>query len=223
MIMDIVLASRNKKKAAEMQQLLNELCDAEIKILSLDDIGFDGDILEDGETFEENAAIKASVPASMGYFGIADDSGLAVDHLNGAPGVYSARYAGDPCDDDRNNEKLMSEMKGVPEAKRGAAYVSVVAFAAPSNIVNFEGDALMSEYASKHCGKELCVAEFRGECRGVLLDYYQGTGGFGYDPMFYVKEFGKTFAETTAEEKNSISHRGKSMRAFASWLNSLEK
>ena len=221
--MDIVLASRNRKKAAEMQQLVNDLCDREIRVLSLDDIGFEGDIEEDGETFEENAAIKASVPASLGYYGIADDSGLAVDHLNGAPGVYSARYAGEPCDDGRNNEKLMAEMKGVPEQERGAAYVSVIAFAAPVEKSFFEGDNALSDYASKHCGKKIELVEFRGECRGKLLDFYQGTGGFGYDPMFYVQEFDKTFAETTAEEKNSISHRGKSMRDFAAWLNSLEK
>ncbi len=205
-----------------MQQLLNDLCEREIKVLSLDDIGFEGDILEDGLTFEDNAAIKASVPAALGYLGIADDSGLAVDHLDGAPGVFSARYAGDPCDDNRNNEKLMAEMKGVPENERGAAYVSVIAFAAPLEKAFFKGTENISSYASSHCGRAVEVVEFRGECRGRLLDYYQGTGGFGYDPMFYVKEFDKTFAETTAEEKNSISHRGKSMREFATWLNSLE-
>lgn len=221
--MEIVLASRNRKKAAEMQQLVNDLCDRDITVLSLDDIGFEGDIEEDGTTFEENAAIKASVPASLGYYGIADDSGLAVDHLNGAPGVYSARYAGEPCDDHRNNEKLMTEMNGVPKEQRGAAYVSVIAFAAPEEKSFFKGDEKLSAYASEHCGNHVELVEFRGECRGTLLDYYQGTGGFGYDPMFYVKEFEKTFAETTAEEKNSISHRGKSMRAFAAWLNSLEK
>ena len=162
-----------------MQQLVNDLCDREIRVLSLDDIGFEGDIEEDGETFEENAAIKASVPASLGYYGIADDSGLAVDHLNGAPGVYSARYAGEPCDDGRNNEKLMAEMKGGPEQERGAAYVSVIAFAAPVERSFFEGNKALSDYASKHCGKKVELVEFRGECRGKLLDFYQGTGGFG--------------------------------------------
>ncbi len=220
--MEIVLASRNKNKIKEVQQLVNELCRREIKILSLDDIGFAGEIEEDGTTFEENAAIKASVPAALGYYGIADDSGLVVDYLNGAPGVYSARYSGEGATDESNNEKLMAEMRDVPADARGAAYVSVIAFASPNDRALADGDERLSSYASRHSGKHLSVNEFRGECRGVLLNHYQGTGGFGYDPMFYVKEFDKTFAETTAEEKNSISHRGKAMRAFAAWLNNLE-
>ncbi len=206
-----------------MQQLVNELCEREVKILSLDDIGYTGDIEEDGTTFAENAVIKASVPALMGYYGIADDSGIAVDYLNGAPGVYSARYSGEGATDESNNEKLMSEMEGVPDEKRGAAYVSVIAFVSPSGKELDRGDERLSAYATKHGGSELSVVAFEGECRGKLLTYYQGNGGFGYDPMFYVKEFDKTFAETTAEEKNSISHRGKAMRAFAAWLNNLEK
>ncbi len=221
--MEIVLASKNKNKIKEMQQLVNELCEREIKILSLEDIGFDGDIVEDGNSFEENAAIKASVPAMMGYYGIADDSGLTVDHLNGAPGIYSARYSGEGATDESNNEKLMAEMQGVPYEKRGSAYVCAIAFAAPKEMQLDEGDKELSEFATKHSDKEITVRAFNGECRGVLLDYYQGTGGFGYDPMFYVKEFDKTFAETTSEEKNSISHRGKALRAFAAWLNNLEK
>ena len=200
-----------------MQALLTELCNTEIKILSLDDIGYMGDIEEDGESFEENAVIKASVPAKMGYFGISDDSGLAVDYLNGAPGIYSARYSGEGATDEKNNAKLMAEMTGVSE--RGAAYVSVIAFVAPED--KFIGDANkeLSEYASKKSGEKLNAAVFRGECRGELLDHYRGNGGFGYDPMFLVHEYERTFAEITQEEKNKISHRGKALRAFAAWLN----
>ncbi len=204
--MEIVLASRNKKKITEMQALLTELCNTEIKILSLDDIGYMGDIVEDGESFEDNALIKAMVPAKMGYIGIADDSGLAVDHLGGAPGIYSARYSGEGATDEKNNAKLMAEMEGVTE--RGAAYVSVIAFVAPEGKLP---DAPRGEGLNK--------AIFRGECRGELLDHYRGNGGFGYDPMFYVHEYGRTFAEITQEEKNKISHRGKALKAFAAWLN----
>lgn len=221
--MEIVLASKNKNKIKEMQQLVNELCDREIKILSLEDIGFNGDIVEDGNSFEENAAIKASVPAMMGYYGIADDSGITVDYLGGAPGIYSARYSGEGATDESNNEKLMAEMQGVPYEKRGAAYACAIAFASPKDKQLDAGDPELSDFATKHSNKEITVNAFKGECRGLLLDYYQGNGGFGYDPMFYVKEFDKTFAETTSEEKNSISHRGKALKAFAAWLNNLEK
>ena len=215
--MEIVLASRNKKKITEMQALLTELCNTEIKILSLDDIGYTGDIEEDGESFEENAVIKASVPAKMGYFGISDDSGLAVDYLNGAPGIYSARYSGEGATDEKNNEKLMGEMNGVTE--RGAAYVSVIAFVAPEDKFTFPHSEKYSDYASMKNGSSLKAATFRGECRGELLDHYRGNGGFGYDPMFLVHEYERTFAEITQEEKNKISHRGKALRAFAAWLN----
>ena len=216
--MEIVLASRNKNKIREMQQLLNELCVTEITLLSLDDIGFTDEINEYGETFEENAAIKASVPASMGYFGISDDSGLEVDYLNGAPGVYSARYSGEGATDESNNEKLMSQMKDVPEEERGGAYVSVIAFSAPNDKAFYEGDSKLSAFV-KDTAENVNVISFRGECRGVILDEYRGRGGFGYDPMFLVREYDKTFAQTTAEEKNAVSHRGKAMRAFAAWLN----
>ena len=219
--MEIVLASRNKKKITEMQALLTELCNREIKVLSLDDIGYTGDIEEDGCSFEENAVIKASVPAAMGYFGISDDSGLAVDHLNGAPGIFSARYSGEGATDEKNNEKLMAEMKGVEN--RGAAYVSVIAFAAPSDKFIGEGDTTLSTYATGKCGIELSAKAFRGECRGLLLDEYRGNGGFGYDPMFFVEEYDRTFAQITQEEKNRISHRGKALRNFAAWLNSIEE
>ncbi len=188
--MEIVLASRNKKKIAELETLLVENLFG-IKVLSLDDIGFSGDIVENGESFEENAMIKAMAIAERGYIGVGDDSGLSVNALGGAPGIYSARYAGEHGNDALNNEKLLSELEG--KADRSGAFVSVVACAIPG-------------------GESFSV---RGECPGVILREYRGEGGFGYDPLFYYEELGKTFAEMTMEEKNAISHRGVALRAFA--------
>ncbi len=188
---EIVLASRNKKKIAELQALLAETL-ADIKVLSLDDIGFWGDIEEDGSSFEENAMIKARAVAERGYIGVGDDSGLVVNALGGAPGIYSARYAGEHGDDGANNEKLLLELKDKKD--RSAAFVSVLACAMP------DGDSFT----------------VRGECPGTILNEYLGEGGFGYDPLFFYEPFGKTFAQMTMEEKNEISHRGVAMRAFAS-------
>ncbi|MBR5187247.1 MAG: RdgB/HAM1 family non-canonical purine NTP pyrophosphatase, partial [Clostridia bacterium] len=150
------------------------------------------DIVEDGETFEDNALIKARTVAKLGYIGVADDSGLCVDALNGEPGVYSARYAGGHDDVD-NNRKLLENMKDVPTEKRGAHFVSVIACVFPD-------------------GREIVA---RGECPGTMLFDYRGNGGFGYDPLFLYEPMGKTFAEMNAEEKNAISHRARAMEAFA--------
>ena len=189
--MEILLASRNNKKIAELCTLMSEYING-VKILSLDDIGFDAEIVEDGDTFEENAIIKAKTGAELGYICVSDDSGLAVDALGGAPGVYSARYSGEGATDDKNNEKLQREIKDVPDEKCTARYVCVVACAFPD-------------------GRVFTV---RGTCEGRIIKEYRGTGGFGYDPMFFVDELGCTFAETTPEQKNAISHRGKAMREF---------
>ncbi len=193
--MKLVLASRNKHKIKEIEAVLRSSGLSDIELLSLDDIGYTGEIEENGTTFEENAAIKASVPADQGYLGIADDSGLEVDCLGGEPGVYSARYAGEPCNDENNNKKLLCEMKNVPAGERGAKFVSVIAFVHPEK-------------------PELCFT-VRGECPGEMLFEERGNDGFGYDPLFYLPQLGKTYAEITTEEKNSVSHRGKSMRLFA--------
>lgn len=198
--MKIVLASRNKKKIEELRALLCEEIE-NIEILSLDDIGYVGDIEENGTTFEENALIKARVAATSGLIGVADDSGLSVDALGGEPGVYSARYAakchfaGDH-DDEGNNQCLLHNLRDVPDNERGGAYVCAVACVFPD-------------------GREFVV---RGEARGILLCEYHGTGGFGYDPLFFFPQFGKTFAEVTPSEKHSVSHRGKAIRAFAKKL-----
>ena len=190
--MEIVLASKNKNKIAELQMLLSGSFGDDIKVLSLDDIGFSGDIEEDGDTFEANAMIKARAVAALGYIGVGDDSGLVVNALGGAPGIYSARYAGEHGDDAANNEKLLSEL--ADKTDRSAAFVCVVACAFPSGENDFT---------------------VRGECRGEILHEYKGEGGFGYDPLFGCPELGKSFAELTMNEKNEISHRGVAMRAFA--------
>lgn len=193
--MKIVLASRNAKKIKELRELLIENI-PDIEILSLDDVGIYEDIVEDGETFEDNAFIKAYAAARSGYIGIGDDSGLAVNALDGAPGVYSARYSGEHGNDEENNVCLLKNL--ADKSDRSAKFVSVIACVFP-------------EEKSKGYF-------FRGETEGVILEEYRGDGGFGYDPLFYYEPTGKTFAEMTAEEKNSISHRGKAMRLLAEFL-----
>ena len=197
--MQLVLASRNKKKIEEMQALLRTHLGEQVRVLSLDDIGYNGDIEEDGSTFEENAVIKASVPASMGYVGIADDSGLEVDALGGAPGIYSARFAddeGEGHDDERSNQKLLRLLGTLPHEQRTARYVCAVALVEPG-------------------GRKTVV---RGTCEGYILTEYRGQGGFGYDPLFYFPAFDKTLAQVSAEEKHSVSHRGAAIRALAEAL-----
>ena len=190
--MEIVLASRNKKKIAELQAMMSKINGVSVKILSLDDIGVFDDIEENGETFEENARIKASVGASLGYITIADDSGLCVDALNGAPGVHSARFSG--YGDEENNKLLQEKLKGLPKEKRSARFVSNVVCIFPKQ--NYE-------------------IKTSGKVEGYITEKGAGTNGFGYDPYFFYEPFGKTFAEMSAEEKNSISHRGMAMEAFA--------
>ena len=206
--MKIVLASRNAKKIRELETLLAQHSSMHIEVLSLDDIGYTEEIVEDGTSFEENAWIKAATPAAMGYIGIADDSGLSVDALGGAPGIYSARYGGEGTNDAKNNEKLLAEMNEVPDEGRGAAFVSAVACVFPR-----ECDVeIPEEVRTEKNGLSGFVV--RGECRGTILREARGCDGFGYDPLFYVSEKGCTFAELSSEEKNAISHRGVAMWAF---------
>lgn len=164
----------------------------DIEILSLDEVGIFGEIEENGETYRENALIKARVAASSGYIGLGDDSGLSVRALGGAPGVYSARYAGGHGDYAANNAFLLKNLEG--ESDRFAEFVCTLACVFPD-------------------GREPLVVE--GRTQGVIIDSERGEEGFGYDPLFYYEPFEKTFAELTAEEKNSISHRGKAIEAFA--------
>lgn len=195
-MMEFVLASNNKKKIAELQAILSEKI-PNIKILSLADIGYNGDIEETGKTFEENSLIKASVPAKMGYIGIADDSGLCVDALNGEPGIYSARYSGG--NDDDNINYLLEKMKNVPNGERTARFVCCMSCAFPD-------------------GRSFSVM---GTVNGTILCERQGNGGFGYDPVFYYPPYGKTFSLLSPEEKNKISHRAMAISALAKRLEEL--
>ena len=193
--MKIVLASRNAKKIKELREILSASI-PDIEILSLDDVGIYGEIEENGETFEENAYIKAYTAAKSGYIGVGDDSGLSVDALGGAPGVYSARYCGRHGDDEANNVTLLQNLEKYED--RSARFVCAIACVFPEDLQN------------GYC--------FRGETEGVILKDASGNGGFGYDPLFYYEPMKKTFADMSAEEKNSISHRGKALRLFADFL-----
>ena len=202
--MKIVLASRNRKKITELKALLSEFVE-DLEILSLDDVGIYDEIEENGSTFEENAMIKARVAATTGYIGVGDDSGLVVDALDGAPGIYSARYAA-RCNyagehnDEANNRVLLQNLDQVADSERTGAFVCAFACVLPD-------------------GRSFCV---RGEAKGRILREYAGNGGFGYDPLFYYEPLAKTFAELTPEEKNRISHRGAAIRAFAQKLQEIE-
>ena len=196
--MELILASRNQKKIKEMETILATHFPG-VRILSLDDVGFEGDIEENGTTYEENALIKARTAVEAGkhrYPAIADDSGLSVDALDGAPGVYSARYAGGHGDDAANNALLLKNLSHLPVSERTARFVCCIALVYPD-------------------GREMTV---RGETEGLIIDEARGNGGFGYDPYFYYQPFGKTFSELTAEEKNTISHRGKAIAKLAEIL-----
>ena len=198
--MKIVLASRNKKKISELQTLLAQYIDG-IEILSLDDVGIYGEIEEDGKVFEDNALIKARVAATSGYIGVGDDSGLEVDALGGAPGVFSARYAGEHGDDEANNDLLLKNLED--KTDRSARFVCCIACVFPE----------------KYAAEPIVV---RGYVEGEILKERQGEGGFGYDPLFYFPQFGKTLAEVTPEEKNSVSHRGNAIKAFAEKLKTIK-
>ena len=185
----IILASNNAHKIEEIKKILEGL---PFEIKSLKDENINIDIEEDGNTFEENAKKKASEIANFlknrgekEFIVMADDSGLEVDYLNGEPGNYSARYAGEHENKKKNNEKLLKELKGVPKEKRGAQFVCQIV------LVN-ENDKYLS---------------IRGEVRGRILEELSGKEGFGYDPLFFYAPLNKTFGELSSEEKNSVSHR----------------
>ncbi len=186
----IVFASRNRGKIREMNKLFDRfLGEGEVELLSLDDIGFEGDIVEDGKTFAENAMIKARAAADFsGMAALADDSGLCVEALDGAPGIYSARYAGEGHDDEANNALLLENLKGV--ADRAAYFICTLACVFP------EGTELDGE-----------PIEVSGYCAGEILCAPRGKNGFGYDPLFWIDELGRTLAELSEDEKNMISHR----------------
>lgn len=185
---ELILASNNAHKVEEIKSILEDY-----NILTLKDINYTEEIIEDGTTFEENALIKArTICKYSGKTAISDDSGLSVELLDGRPGVYSARYSKEQTDE-KNIEKVLLELNG---QKSKAKFVSVIALVKPD-------------------GTELT---FRGECHGEIIFEKRGTNGFGYDPIFYVPSLDKTFAELSAEQKNSISHRKQSLEKFSQYL-----
>lgn len=214
--MKIILSSRNQKKIRELRELFEKarLCDIEVG--SLDDIGVVGDTEENGQSFEENSLIKASVPSKLGYIGIADDSGLCVDALGGAPGIYSARFSGEDATDAKNNAKLLSELDALPDKRRSARFVCVMSCVFPEGFELAPGVLGTAEVSGKYPQitgdmRAFCV---RGECEGTILREPHGENGFGYDPLFYIADKDRTFAELSSEEKGVISHRGNAMREF---------
>ena len=191
----LILATSNKDKAREIAEILS---DTPFVVTTMKEEGYDPDIVEDGKTFEENALIKARTVQALaeGAYVMADDSGLCIDALDGAPGIYSARFCGENSTYPEKFVKIFEMLKDVPEEKRTAKFVCSIAVVRPD-------------------GSEFTV---RGEVCGVLHEKPMGDGGFGYDPIFYVPEFGMTTAQMTKEQKNSISHRGKASRAMAEML-----
>jgi XTP/dITP diphosphohydrolase len=196
----LLVATTNTGKFAEVKAFLRAL---PIEILSLTELGQWSEVVEDGATFEENALKKAKTLAQFsGLATLADDSGLEVDALDGAPGIYSARYAGEECDDRKNNEKLLAALKDVPEGKRNARFVCALALCLPTA----NG---LSEWV------------FRESCEGRVAFALKGENGFGYDPLFFYPPFDKTFGEIDRETKSTVSHRGKALKQLAEIFPSL--
>ena len=191
--MQIVLATHNRGKMKEMSSILAHL---PVKLLTLDDFPQIGEIPETGETLKENAFIKAeTVHQKTGLPALADDTGLEVDALDGAPGVHSSRYDGETATFEDNCRKMMQEMDGIPAEERTARFHTVIAFVSDSG----------NEWTE-------------GMVEGRILEKKRGDGGFGYDPLFYYPPLKKTFAELNSEQKNNISHRGKALRNFCQIL-----
>ncbi|WP_397539531.1 XTP/dITP diphosphatase [Rummeliibacillus pycnus] len=189
----VVIATKNKGKAKDFEAIFAPLG---YEVLTLFDVAPDMDIEETGTTFEENAILKAEAVAKrLNTFVIADDSGLQIDALNGEPGVYSARYAGDH-DDEANIIKVLKNLEGVPEEKRTARFCCCLAITGPVHKTE----------------------SVFGTCEGIILTEKHGENGFGYDPIFYVPSMKRTMAEMTAEEKGAISHRGNALRKLAEEL-----
>lgn len=190
----LLLATRNKGKIEEFRRILDAIAPGEIELIGLDSFPDLHDVVEDGKTFEENALKKArEMCIASGIPAIADDSGLCVDFLNGDPGIYSARWAGSHGNDSANTEKILEQLKDVPDNQRGAHFTCVAALYLPDG--------------RSHCEE----AQFKGS----ILRAPVGEHGFGYDPIFQPDGYAISSAQMSAEEKDSISHRGKSLRAIA--------
>ncbi len=195
---ELVVATRNAGKLKEIRRLLET---RGVRVLGLDAFPGAPEVVEDGDTFAANAMKKAAAIARFtGRPCLADDSGLAVEALDGRPGVHSARYAGPDADDAANNQKLLEEMQSVAEGKRGAAFCCVMALSLPGETVQL----------------------FDGRVEGRILRQPQGDGGFGYDPLFLVVEAGCTMAELPLDLKNSLSHRGQALRQVVAYLSDRE-
>lgn len=190
----IVFATGNEDKMKEIRMILSDL---QIPVLSMKEAGLSAEIVEDGATFEENAAIKARAVAQLtDAIVLADDSGLEIDYLNGEPGVYSARYLGEDTPYEEKNKIILSRLQGVEGTARSARFVCAIAAAVP--------------------GEELQIT--RATVEGQIALEPAGDEGFGYDPIFYLSEFGCTTAQLTPEQKNELSHRGKALRRMREYL-----
>ena len=195
--MRIIFATGNENKMREIREILGDLG---LEIVSMKEAGISVDIVEDGETFEENAMIKAEAVSKLcDDIVLADDSGLEVDYLDKAPGVYSARFMGEDTSYDIKNQAIIDKLEGVPKEKRTARFVCAIAAVLPS-------------------GKKIST---RGTIEGMIGYEMKGENGFGYDPIFYVEELGCTTAEISPEEKNKVSHRGNALRAMRKELLSI--
>jgi len=196
----IVLASRNRKKTQEVSEILAPLG---FTVVSVTQFSHVPEVVEDGSTFAENAAKKAcEVALHLKQWVIGEDSGLTVDALNGAPGIYSARYSDPGATDERNNQKLLHELRDIPVDKRDAGYVCSVALADPAGQIRIACE---------------------GTCRGRILHHPSGEGGFGYDPFFLVPEYHRSFGQLSSVVKHRISHRAKAFARFAPLLAAISR
>ena len=193
MLNKLLVATGNQGKLKEIREILSD-----IEVLGLSDVGIECDVEETGTTFAENAYIKAfEISKRTGLPVLADDSGLEVEALGGRPGVYSARFAGEHATDDENVKKLLAELKDVPKDKRGARFACAMCPIFPG-------------------GRK--IETFGTSCPGIIVDSKRGENGFGYDPVFFAPEYGKTFSEMTMEEKNKVSHRKAALTALSEKL-----
>ncbi|MEH7305442.1 XTP/dITP diphosphatase [Neobacillus drentensis] len=194
---EVIIATKNPGKAMEFEHIFSS---RGITVRTLLDFPEIPEVEETGNTFEENATLKAeAVSKALGKMVIGDDSGLIVDALEGRPGIFSARYAGEPKNDQNNTDKVLSELEGIPEEKRLARFYCALAVAVP--------------------GQETITVS--GACEGRILEERRGTNGFGYDPVFYVPEKGLAMAELSSEEKNNISHRANALKKLDAVLDSI--
>lgn len=194
----IVLSSRNKKKTREVAEIL---APAGIQVIPVTEFASVPEVEETGSTFAENAALKASqVAQALGQWVIGEDSGLQVDALNGAPGIYSARFSGPSATDESNNRKLIELLDGIPDDRRGAGYVCSVALSDPTGAIRIACE---------------------GTCRGRILNMASGEGGFGYDPWFLIPEYHQSFGQLSSVVKHRLSHRARAFEKFLRLLRTI--